>query len=526
MKHISLFVSGWCAAVAMLFGGVAHGALYTMTTQDDWTILESAQAGDIVEIAPGTYSFRVFLSQTGTAQQPIVIRAQDSENRPVWDLIGDEDHLVSDAAGSYTAGDLHRGCWQVASQGAHYDISGIVFRNCRDSASAGLRLINSGPVKLTGCLFENNTNGLTGASTDLVVEHCEFRQNGQVFEGGNMTHNIYLFGGNFTMRYCYNHDSYEGQLFHIRASHSRIEYNWLARPSGYVGDIMSCEYLCDGTTQHMTLLGNVIVQGTPNNQSQIIALYDDGETGVTEMNLSLYYNTLIGTPRNPGQTHTVVNMRNDSIDTHVQMYNNIFYQMGQVIDVADAGQSNWSFIGATNWVSQGTNIATMTDVIEGSDPGFLDVGNKNYLLVADGSTVGSANEALGEVALQEYYLNETIALAYRERASAEDLGAFALGTLGEGIDAFGVLPTGDLDTGSDTESIWDSDTVAGVDTNSDAKTDSDSNSSVSNDSDSGRDTETGDNSTSGDENCSCSVVGGDRSGNIWRLLSLSDVLVD
>ncbi|MBN2528941.1 MAG: hypothetical protein JXR76_21310 [Deltaproteobacteria bacterium] len=521
-----LFVS----VFGMIWVQAAQAATFTVNSGDDWTTIENAQAGDIVEIAPGTYDFRVHLDNAGTANNPIIIRAQDPSQRPVWDLVGDEDHLVSDAPGSYSAGDLGRGCWQVGADGAYYEISGIVFRNCRDSASAGLRAVNSGPVTLRDCLFENNTNGLTGASTDLVVEHCEFRNNGKVFEGGNMTHNIYIYGGQFTMRYCYNHDSHEGQLFHVRAANTRIEYNWLARPSGYVGDIMSCEYLCDGTEQYMTLMGNVIIQGTPQNQSQIIALYDDEETGVTEMNISLFYNTIIGTQRNPGQTHTLLNLRNDSIDTHATLYNNIIYNVGQVATVADSGLSNWSVTGAVNWLGNGTENMGLSEVISGDAPGFVDEAALNFTLVEAAAARNEANASLCEAPLREYYLNESTINAYRERSSAADLGAFEFGTNGAGIDAYGAtpLPTLPEDTDSvavdtatgtveDTESAStdsgtiDMDTMEG---STDSADDSDSLAAVD-DTESNEDNDTG---TAAGEGCGCRSIGQWSAGSIFRLL--------
>jgi hypothetical protein len=56
---------------------------------DDYTKIESAKAGDIVEIAPGIYQFRVRLSNHGTSSDPIIIRAQDPNNPPIFDLSGD-----------------------------------------------------------------------------------------------------------------------------------------------------------------------------------------------------------------------------------------------------------------------------------------------------------------------------------------------------------------------------------------------------------------------------------------------------
>ena len=137
------------AITVLLIAPGAEAKLITVSPGDDYKKIEAARAGDVVEIAPGTYKFRVMLRALGTATKPITIRAKDPSNRPVWDLKGKS---VKEWPGSYTAGDRGRGCWQV--KGSHYVISGIIFRNCQDNSSAGLRTINSGPVTVRNCLFE------------------------------------------------------------------------------------------------------------------------------------------------------------------------------------------------------------------------------------------------------------------------------------------------------------------------------------------------------------------------------------
>ncbi len=79
--------------------------------------IEGAQPGDEVIIAPGTYAYRVYLTQTATAAQPIYIHAQDPANPPVWDF---GKTLVENAPGSYTADDKGRGCWQFVRRVVHH----------------------------------------------------------------------------------------------------------------------------------------------------------------------------------------------------------------------------------------------------------------------------------------------------------------------------------------------------------------------------------------------------------------------
>src|SRR5437879_5851986 len=61
----------------------AGAATIMVGPNDNYTKIEMAQPGDEVVIAPGTYKFRVFLQQKGTPQKPVIIRAQDPNNKPV-----------------------------------------------------------------------------------------------------------------------------------------------------------------------------------------------------------------------------------------------------------------------------------------------------------------------------------------------------------------------------------------------------------------------------------------------------------
>src|SRR4051812_43048807 len=79
-------------------GAVASATTINVTTNDNYTKIESAKGGDEVVIAPGTYAFRVYLTQQASITNPIIIRAQDPANPPVWDF---GTTLVENAPGSY-----------------------------------------------------------------------------------------------------------------------------------------------------------------------------------------------------------------------------------------------------------------------------------------------------------------------------------------------------------------------------------------------------------------------------------------
>src|SRR6516225_5866336 len=248
-----------------------------VTTNDSYTKIEGAVAGDEVVIASGTYAFRLYLTRQATPTNPIVIRALDPARPPVWDF---GTTLVENAPGSYTAGDRGRGGWQF-SGASSYSISGIVFRNCRTASfnSAGIRYYNgSTNLYVKDCIFTQNDDGITGGAQDsaLTVEFCEIYGNGNTNASfSSPTHNLYIYGGTFTMRYCYVHDSVQAQNFHIRSRNALLEYNWFARAKNYEGDLMTDDDFSGAGpfSQTMTFRGNVVVQSAaPSNHGQVIAL--------------------------------------------------------------------------------------------------------------------------------------------------------------------------------------------------------------------------------------------------------------
>src|SRR5215831_5859697 len=169
----------------------------TVNPGDSYDKIENAQPGDEVVIAPGTYNFRVYLSKQGS--MPIVIRAQDPNNPPVWDM---GSTLVEDAPGSYTAGDRGRGCWQLVGA-TYYTIDSIVFTHCRTAGnnSAGIRYFNGvHALLIRNCVFRENDNGITGGNgaSDAIVEFSEFDRNGHLAASQSApTHNLYIYGGTF-----------------------------------------------------------------------------------------------------------------------------------------------------------------------------------------------------------------------------------------------------------------------------------------------------------------------------------------
>jgi hypothetical protein len=434
-----------------VFGGCVLGAVATFITAPalasvimvspadgttGYTKIEGAKPGDEVVIAPGTYTYRVYLTQTASAAQPIYIHAQDPANPPVWDF---GKTLVENAPGSYTAPDKNRGCWQV-SGASNITIESIVFRGCTagDYDSAGLRYYGgTKALVIRNCLFQNNDNGLTGGTeaSEAGIENCEFASNGNTNANPNSpTHNVYIYGGTFTMRYSYLHDPTQGQNLHCRAVTSTIEYSWFDRAKSYVGDLMTSDdyanSLVGSDSQTMTLLGNVIIE-SPNqaNTGQIIAMYNDAAMGhPVTLTVNALYNTVIGA----GGHANFIHLSNaDGTQMKVYAANNIIFGTSQPFFINS--MANGTLSGTNNWVETGASTAGLTASIVGASPGFTNAAMDDFTLAAGSPCIGAASASVMPLPMDEYFQNETVTRMSRVRAAAMDLGAFEHDTTGPGV---------------------------------------------------------------------------------------------
>jgi hypothetical protein len=419
-----------------------------------YTKIEAASPGDEVIIAPGTYVFRVYLTGQGTTAQPIYIHSQDPSNPAIWDLSG---VLVDNVPGSYTAPDKARGCWQF-SGASNYHLDGIIFQNIHatDGDSAGIRYYNGTTgLLITNCLFQNNDEGLTGGTaasngtqSEATVEFSEFNKNGDSVATDAM-HNIYIYGGIFTMRYSYIHDALLNENLHCRAVTSTIEYNWFSRAAGYAGDLMTNDDYANNpvgsVTQTMTFRGNVIYQGnTQCNDSQIWALYNDAASGKpVTFQINMLYNTLVGARGHANFIHV---SNADGTQMSATVSNNIIYGTSEPILVEDSAAATVS--GVNNWIQTGATAPGITGSVTGCDPGFNDLANFDFTLAPGSAGLGAANTGVGGLPIAEYYKNETLTRMYRVRLTANDLGAFEHTTTGPGIGPYGTPDGGTADAGS------------------------------------------------------------------------------
>jgi len=431
MRRASLsWLAVWVAASS------AGATTILVSPSDSYDKIESASAGDEVVIAPGRYAFRVYLTQAAPANAPIVIRAQDPSNPPVWDLSG---MLVENAPGSYTAGDRGRGCWQL-SGATNIKISGLVIQECHTAShnSAGLRYYNgSTGIELKDIVFRRNDNGLTGGTqeSELTAEFCEFDSNGNLAApAGSPTHNIYIYGGTFALRYSYAHDPIQGQNFHIRARQSTIEYNWFARPLSYAGDLMTDDDLSAAAQQTMLLRGNLIDQGNPQNHGQIFAIYNDSGLSGLSFSVTLVSNIFVVTQPQGIAVHL---SNADGTTMTVRMDNNLISGGSPYLIENSA---NASAAGTNNWMPTGSNPLALSNTVFGTNP-FKDAPARDFTLAPGSTAIGAASTSTASQPTLEYYRDESVSRMYRPRASANDIGAFESTTNSSPVGPYGGTQT-------------------------------------------------------------------------------------
>jgi len=418
-------------------------AVINVSPSDNYSKIEAAQAGDEVIIAPGTYAFRVYLTQQAPATNPISIHAQVPANPPVWDF---GTNLVDNAPGSYHAGDAARGAWQLSgAQG--YNISGIVFRNCRNAAK------NCGAIRyyetttnlyIKNCLFATNDVGMTGGTQDsqATVEFCEFSANGNTNAPPSApTHNLYIYGGYLTMRYCYLHDSVQGQNFHIRCRLATLEYNWFARAANYEGDLMSDDDFSSGDVpgpfaQTLILRGNVLVQNAaPGNHSQVIALFNDESIAGLTMSVQALYNTFIGTY---GSSQFVHVSNATGTRMNAQISDNIISGTTAPYYIEDPAAGAVS--GSNNWLPNNATAGVLSNSIQSSAPGFRNSTIKDYHLAPGSVCIGVAGPVVAGLPGREYYYDEATNRMWRPRAAARDIGAFESTSAGSPVGPYDSTP--------------------------------------------------------------------------------------
>ena len=313
--------------------------------------LPALSPGDAVEIDPANYNEVKRWTTAGTAAQPIVIRGVGGA-RPVFDAT----NLVVDGVLPRP-----RAVFQVEAN--YIRLENLEFRNARNGDNgAGIRVTSGNNVTVTNCRITFCDMGIMcDNNSNLVIEASEIASNGTSLYDG-YSHNLYLGGNSATLRFCYIHDSLNGQNFKTRAHYTELLYNCIAdSQDGEIGLVDATETAA--TNSHVVMIGNVVISKprlSGYNSGRFIQFGQDSG-GQHNGTLFAFNNTFVA-----GDGRIQFLSANASGAT-IAAENNIFYGSGQIVGTVGGGVS-----GTNNWApSTATIPASFTGTTTGTDPGFV-----------------------------------------------------------------------------------------------------------------------------------------------------------
>lgn len=327
-----------CGA-ACLLSSAASAAILSVGPGKTYTTVAAAVAashdGDVIQVQSGTYTNDIVAINTSISLVAVGGRVSMVATVAVPNQKG----II--LAGSASASPT------ITIDG--FDFSGATTPN---GNNAGGVIYQGGNLTLTNDSFHDNQDGFRGAPTSsgsVLVDHCEFFNNG-INDG--LTHDVYIgVMPSFTIQNSYVHDAIGGHLIKSRALNTTVTNNRLFDNAG------STSYEIDVPQGgNLTVMGNIIQQGTASSNPNIIAY---GEESVTQ---------------NPG---TTINVSNNTFVNDLTTSAPLgFWNQGAGM----ANLTNNSFWGITApQVAGGTGPNTQTgDVFLGSRP-TLDTTSHPYM---------------------------------------------------------------------------------------------------------------------------------------------------
>ncbi len=245
----------------------AANVLYVDTIEEIFEAVRSAQPGDIIEIAPGTYDYTVYqgaqkidTSAAGTAAAPITLRAADPEDPPVLTGTSAENGYVLHITGDY---------WIVENLHLTTSQKGIVLDHSDHTILRSCEISNTGSEAIA----------LRDGSSYCLVQDCYLHDIGTVTPGYG--EGVYI-GSSYTVTgfdYQCDYNVVDGCTFrNVAAEHVDVkEYT-----TGT--EIMNCTFYGDGMSganyagSFIDIAGNACYvhdnTGYRNQNPQIVAAFE------------------------------------------------------------------------------------------------------------------------------------------------------------------------------------------------------------------------------------------------------------
>ena len=398
----------WLFSALLTLGsaGPATAELYRVGPNQDlshpghvpWTQLNP---GDVVEIdwRPEPYRHKWVMSRQGTAAKPIIVRGirNAKGESPVLDAgraskpsgleFWSEARGVIKIGGSSDSGDLPPAYIVLEDlniQGAKPENFFLGKEGLTEYASnASAIYVESGNhITIRNCRLHDCGNGLfvAPAAEEILVEGCDIYDNG--IEGSILEHNVYSEAKGIVFQFNRLgplRSGCRGNNLKDRSAGLIIRYNRIENGNRQLDLVDSQEGMDirNDSRYHLAqVYGNLLLEAQGIDNNQIVHFGgDSGDDEANRRSLLFYHNTIIST-----RTEKTVLLKLSTNRQSAEVWNNVIYTTaaGSTFAILDEeGQvrlrGNSIKPGWRKSHGQLKGEVTATGMIEGDDPGFVDL---------------------------------------------------------------------------------------------------------------------------------------------------------
>ncbi len=339
-----------------------------------------------------------------------------------------------------------------------------------EHGAGGVRVFGANNITIRNCEFTENGNGIflnaygedNTTTRNTLIEGNHLYGNGNV--GRDTEHNIYSQGINIVFqnnRIGRLRPGAIGSALKDRSVGRVIRFNWI-ESGARVLDLIEPEDADVVVNDPLFyadcyVYGNIFIDDVDDSDGLASAgsiVHYGGDTGFTELypqGVLRFYNNTVVITADRSELWRVHIVDSETTDQVTEMRNNIIVVRPKTAGLAAANlrllrNSGSINVEGVNWISEGYLVADPAryvpdintychvngTVIEGSNPGFTDVANKNYTLLNPSDCI-DAGEALPAFLTAEHDVDQMYVLHQQAKVrtvinEAIDLGAFEYGS--------------------------------------------------------------------------------------------------
>jgi len=395
------------------------------------------------------YRNKWVINVEGTSNSPVVIlgvpvngrlpiiTGENATTRQALNYWNEERSLIKIGASSIpnnnNASYITLACLDLQSAKPNY-----TFRNDSNSTStyssnaAAVHIEQGEHISIVNCDIHDAGNGIfsTSNTSNLSIKGNHIWDNG--ISGSIYQHNSYTESLGITFEF--NHygplcSSCLGNNLKDRSAGTVIRYNWIEDGNRQLDLVDSGHAALLNNAQYRStfVYGNVLVEHEGQGNRQIV--HYGGDSGnhsrYRKGTLYFYHNTVYS--NRSRNTLMAISTNDESAELH----NNIIF--GLDLAIVDGNgivnmKNNWL---SSGWVDSHSNLGgqiTESGSINGSNPGFLNIGNNNYYLSSQSACINQsaalATGALSHPVNWEYLPQGSSSSTGKQRSSTNDLGAY------------------------------------------------------------------------------------------------------